>query len=371
MQDANLIHNSTIDMIKVAFVKFGGMANGGTEKFLQTIASHLDKTKFQVDYFYTPGAPYIGSDHKHKDTDPSRVEFCESHGVNCIPVKVLFKNVTVGTHDWVGTDFWDLFDEKNYDLVVSGRSGHPEYPFHLIRKTPIIDTIHLAGMAENKPNTYKTVLMGEEQRQKWIAAGGPAERSMVIPPAVVVPEVEGKLPFDQKHIFGMHQRDNDHIFSPIPLEAYSKIESDDTMFLMLGGSIKYEKQAFDLGIKNALFCPSTSDVDAIHKFLNTLTVYTHGRSDGEQCSSAIIEALSHSLPVITHTAPSMGQAEQVGSAGACVETVEEYAAMMKLMMEDQEKYDEFSKEAKRRYDEHYSMKAIIDRYAKLFEEAVC
>ena len=69
MLDANLIHNSTIDMIKVAFVKFGGMANGGTEKFLQTIASHLDKTKFQVDYFYTPGAPYIGSDHKHKDRD--------------------------------------------------------------------------------------------------------------------------------------------------------------------------------------------------------------------------------------------------------------------------------------------------------------
>ena len=33
-------------MIKVAFIKFGGMANGGTEKYLQTIAAHLPKDEF-------------------------------------------------------------------------------------------------------------------------------------------------------------------------------------------------------------------------------------------------------------------------------------------------------------------------------------
>ncbi len=357
-------------MIKVAFIKFGGMSIGGTEKVLQTIASALPKDKFQVDYFYTNGAPYIGSDHKHLDTEPSRVEFCENHGVNCIPVKVLFKNVTVGTHDWVGTDFWDLFDEKNYDLVVSGRSGHPEYPFHMIRKTPIIDTIHLSGMAEDKPNTYKTVLISNEQKDKWIAAGGPADRAIVIPNPVYVPKVEGKLDFNHKFIFGMHQRNNDDIFSPIPLEAYKKIENDDTMFLMLGGSIKYEKQAFDLGIKNILFCPTTSDVDTIHKFLNTLTVYAHGRADGEQCSTAIIEALSHGLPIVSHHAPSMGQAEQIGLAGACVERVEQYAAILKMLMDDQEKYDEFSEEARKRYDEFYSINSIINQYVELFEEAV-
>ena len=32
--------------IKVAFIKFGGMANGGTEKYLQTIAAHLPKDEF-------------------------------------------------------------------------------------------------------------------------------------------------------------------------------------------------------------------------------------------------------------------------------------------------------------------------------------
>ena len=357
-------------MIKVAFIKFGGMSIGGTEKVLQTIASALPKDRFQVDYFYTNGAPYIGSDHKHLDTEPSRVEFCKNHGVNCIPVEVRFKNVTVRTHDWVGTNFWDLFDENNYDLIVSGRSGHPEYPFHLIRKTPIVDTIHLAGMAENKPNTYKTVLISNEQKDKWIAAGGPADKAIIIPNPVYVPKVEGRLDFNHKFIFGMHQRNNDSIFSPIPLEAYKKIENDDTMFLMLGGSIKYERQAFDLGIKNILFCPTTSDVDTIHKFLNTLTVYAHGRADGEQCSTAIIEAMSHGLPVISHVAPSMGQVEQIGNAGVVVENVESYAKIMKKYMDEKDFYETCSIISLGRYNDHYSMKSIINRYVKVFEEAV-
>ena len=356
--------------MKVAFIKFGGMANGGTEKFLQTIASHLNKDKFQVDYYYTNGAPYIGSNHRHKDTDDSRLEYCKNHNVNCIPVKVDFKNVTIHTHDWVGTDFWNIFDESNYDVIISGRSGHPEYPFNLINNTPIIDTIHLAGMAENKKNTFMTVLMSEEQRRKWIHAGGPEKKSMVIPPAVVIPSVSDKLDFNQKHIFGMHQRDNDYIFSPIPLEAYSEIENENTMFLILGGSKRYRKQATELGIKNICFYPSTSDVQFIHKFLNTLTVYAHGRSDGEQCSSSIIEAMSHGLPVITHTAPSMGQAEQIGLSGACVNDSDEYSFAMNIFMNDEVKYRECSIEAKKRYNNLYSMNAILNKYEELIEQAI-
>ena len=44
-------------MIKVAFIKFGGMANGGTEKVLQTIASELPKDEFDVDFFYCDSTP--------------------------------------------------------------------------------------------------------------------------------------------------------------------------------------------------------------------------------------------------------------------------------------------------------------------------
>ncbi len=68
--------------IKIAFVKFSGMAAGGSEKFLQVIAANLPKDRFEVDFFYCDAAPYIGSDYKVLDTDPNRIKYVQEHGVN-------------------------------------------------------------------------------------------------------------------------------------------------------------------------------------------------------------------------------------------------------------------------------------------------
>ena len=165
---------------KIAFIKFGGMAIGGTEKVLQTIASELPKDQYDVDFFYCDSAPYIGSDYKHLDTDLKRVEYCVQNKVNLINFQEGFKELRVSTHDWLDTDFWDYFNEDDYDVIITGRAGHPEYPFNLINKTKIIDTIHLSGMAENKANVYKTVLISIEQRERWVEAGGIKKKSLII-----------------------------------------------------------------------------------------------------------------------------------------------------------------------------------------------
>ncbi len=360
--------------IKVAFIKFGGMANGGTEKYLQTIAAHLPKDKFDVDFFYCDAAPYIGSDYKHLDTDESRVEYTKSHGVNLIKFDVEFKDITKPTHDWVNTNFFDLFDEDNYDVIQTGRSGHPEYPFIHINKTPIIDSIHLAGMGEDKANVYKTILISQEQKSKWVQAGGNPNRGEIIPVPVEIPDYDQssyleEFGWEEKFVFGMHQRNDMYIFSSIPLEAYEEIQSDDTAFLILGGSSNYRKQAKDYQLKNVKFLDTTSDVSLIHKFLNTLNVYAHGRSDGEQCSSSIIEGMSHSLPMISHTAPSMGQREQIGDAGKVVEGYEDYAEEMNRLMNDKDYYIQCMNNSGKRYDEIYNVPSIIDKFIKLYEEA--
>ena len=360
-------------MIKVAFIKFGGMAIGGTEKVLQTVAAELPKDKFHVDYFYCDAAPYIGSDYKHLDTDESRVEYCKSHGVNLIKFNVEFKDLRTSTHDWIDTDFWDYFKEEDYDLIQTGRSGHPEYPFYMINKTPIVDSIHLSGMAENKSNSLKTVLISEEQRQKWIASGGPADRAVIIPNPLKIPDVgsvnyRDEFGWENKFIFGLHQRRDNHIFSPIPLEAYEEMETDDTAFLLLGGSESYQKQAKDLGLKNFKHLPTTGDLDIIHKFLNTLNVYAHGRSDGEQCSCAIIEAMSHGLPVISHTAPSMGQLEQIADAGKVVDNYEQYSNVMIDMLYDKKYYDECASNSMKRYNQVYKLETVINKYIEIYKE---
>jgi glycosyltransferase involved in cell wall biosynthesis len=363
-----------MDKIKVAFIKFGGMANGGTEKYLQTISSYLPKNEFEVDFYYCDSAPYIGADFVHLDTDQSRVEYTKSHGVNLIKVNVGAKDVTNPTHDWVDTNFWELFDESKYDIIQTGRAGHPEYPFYLIKNTPIVDSIHLAGMVDNNSNIAKTVLISEDQKSKWIAAGGDPSRAVIIPvPVEIVDSDESyreEFGWEDKFVFGMHQRDDYNIFSPVPLEAYDEIENDNTAFLILGGSSNYRKQAKDLGLKNVRFLDTTSNISLIHKFLNTLDVYAHGRSDGEQCSSAIIEGLSHSLPMISHTAPSMGQLEQIGNAGKVVNNYFEYADVMRSMIDDKKYYGECVINASKRYNEVYNVKAIIERYCELYREVI-
>ena len=362
-------------MIKIAFVKFGGMCIGGTEKYLQTIASHLPKDQFEVDFFYCDAAPYIGSDFKHLDTDASRVKYTKSHGVNLIKFNVGFKDVTKPTHDWVDTNFWDVFNEDDYDVIQTGRSGHPEYPFTMINNTPIVDSVHLSGMAEDKHNVFKTILVSEQQRKKWIAAGGNPSKGITIPVPVEIPKYNNESYRDEfgwkdKFVFGMHQRDDNHIFSPMPLEAYDEIESDDTAFLILGGSANYRKQERDLGLKNVRFLDTASDVELIHKFLNTLDVYAHGRSDGEQCSSSIIEGLSHGLPMISHSAASMGQVEQIGDAGEVVESYKEYADVMRRMIEDSEYYDQCVSNSNSLYNKIYNVESIINRFIEIYKEIV-
>ena len=258
-------------------------------------------------------------------------------------------------------------------MIQTGRSGHPEYPFHMINKTPIVDSIHLSGMAENKANSLKTVLISNEQRQKWIASGGPVDRAVTIPNPLKIPNIgddnyREKFGWQDKFIFGLHQRRDNHIFSPIPLEAYDDIETEDTAFLLLGGSESYQKQAKDLCLKNFIHLPTTGELEPIHKFLNTLDVYAHGRSDGEQCSCAIIEAMSHGLPVISHTAPSMGQLEQIGNAGEVVDGYEDYAEVMKKMIYDKNYFDNCKINSYKRYQDVYKLETVIDKYIEIYRE---
>ena len=360
--------------IRVAFIKFCGMATGGTEKVLQTIASNLDKNKFLVDFYYCDSAPYIGSDFVHPDNDLDRMAYCYAGGVRLIKFFVKNKDLRVPTHDWIGTDFWDVFKESRYDVIQTGRAGHPEYPFTLINNTPIVDSIHLAGMAEDKPNVYKTVLISKDQRDRWVQAGGPKDRSVIIPNPVEIPDYTDsyiqELKLRRKFVFGMHQRDDDGIFSSIPLAAYKTIESDKTHFIMLGGSERYKKQAEELGIKNIDFLPTVSELEPIHKFLNTLDVYAHGRADGEQCSCAIIEAMSHGLPMISHVAPSMGQVEQIADAGKVVSDYTEYAEVMAQMYSDEDYYTRCSENSKSRYDNVYCLDKVMSQYIGIYEGIV-
>ena len=98
-----------------------------------------------------------------------------------------------------------------------------------------------------------------------------------------------------------------------------------------------------------------------------MNVYSHGRPDGEQCSSSIIEGLSHSLPVISHSAPSMGQVAQIGDAGKVVTTYKEYADVMRDLLSDDKYYKQCSENAAKRYNMIYNVDSIIGKFIELYK----
>lgn len=362
-------------MIKLAFVKYGGLASGGTEIHLQTLAANLPKNMFLVDYYFCDSTPYIGSDWIHPDTDPFRKKYLIENNVNLIKFNVEAKDITKKTHPWVNTNFWELFNENNYDVIISARAGHPEYPFTKITKKPLIFFNTLNAGVDNQKNIYKNVLISEWQAKQWLRSGGDQKRYTVLP---LLRETkaenlirDNKRKKNEVFSFGFHQRENDEIFSEVPLKAYRKIMSEKTSFKILGGSKLYSEQANNLGLVNFIQLDHTGDENTINEFLKSLDVFAHGRNDGETFGLVFTEAMVFGLPLLSHRALNNAQVEVIGNAGKVFnrKNIYGYAYEMYKLKNNYEYYKKISNNSKKRYINKYSFKKNIQFNIDLIQNA--
>ncbi len=362
--------------IKIAFVKYGGLSAGGTEKMMQIIAANLDKSKFAVDFYYCDSSPFRGSDYRFPTTDPFRLAYMEEHGVNLIPFTVGYVDMVHPYQTWKDTNFWEKFDESKYDLIQTGRAGHPEYPFTKIRRTPMLEIIALQAGCDNQYNMARSLHICGWSADRWTKSGGDSKRVEIISLPI---DIESKdygnyrteLNLHTAFVYGMHQRAADSIFSPFPLEAYKAIENEHTHFIMLGGSHLYQKQASELGIKHITFLPETGDSKIIFKFLSTLNVYAHGRKDGEVNSQAMAEGMYFGLPIVSHiSSVNNGHVECIGNGGKVLTTVDEYAMELQRLYEDRAYYEEKSANARKRFADNYELRNQIKRFETIYESVV-
>lgn len=361
-----------MNKIKIAFIKFGGLAATGTEKWYQVIAANLPEDEFIVDYYYCDAAPYIGSDFEHPTTDESRLNFMNSSSVNLIKFNVGYKDVRTYTHPWVHTNFWEVFNESKYDIITSARAGHPEFPWLHMDKKPKVDFITLPNMADRESrNIYKTVHISRYQADSWLRAGGNSDYEIIPLFSEHIPEegenLKQELGLEDKIVYGMHQRDCDGIYSPIPLEAYSAIENENVAFLLMGGSPLYRNQAKELNLKNFKHLNFSGDSSKINKFLRTLDVYSHGRKDGETFGHSIAEGMSYGCPAISHAAPAMGHVETIGDAGFVANSTKEYSSLMKKFL-DEDMRAKFGERSSERFKKHLSIKVNMQKIIKIFKE---
>jgi hypothetical protein len=209
---------------------------------------------------------------------------------------------------------------------------------------------------------------------KWIQRGGDKKRIRYTSLPISTNEDTGAtltllLGLKGKLVFGMHQRADNSIFSPIPLLAYSKIESATTTFLLLGGGDAYKQQAKELGLKNVHFLEATGDSSFIFKFLRTLSVYAHGRKDGEINSQAIAEAMYVGLPIVSHFSEiNNGHVECIGDAGKVVSTVDEYQEELYKLLSNSKYLSFRKKNSLQIFKDNYEFSGQIKKYVGIYED---
>ncbi len=365
-------------MINLAFMKYAGMASGGTEKYLQTLACNLPKDKFNVDYYYTNLGHRLHSSFQHPDTDPARLEYMRSHGIN--PIKIDIDSIDCRFEQnfvWYNSDIYEVFNEWDYDILQTGRFGYKEYPFCTISDTPMVDSIHSCGQCQihHQHNIAKTVLLCQYQADLWVQNGGDANKVVIIPPIVDDPQnittygLRKRLNISEGAIVcGMHQRVDDAIYSFMPIHAIRHSDRE-VIYLIMGGSEKYKAQAN--GLSNVRFVDFSGDVSDVYSFLNSLDFYLHGRADGEVCSASIIEALKHGLPIISHSSQlNNGHKEQIEGCGFFCEDPDGYIGVIKAMIDEENLRKELSEQARNKYHSMYALDKTIQQYVSLYEEVV-
>jgi len=360
---------------RVAFIKFGGLAVGGSELWLQKIAANLPKDAFEVDYYYCDSAPIIGADHKHGDTNPDRVRYMTGNGVNLVKFKVEAADYRFHYHPWTKTDFWRVFDTKKYDLIQTVKAGPKEYPFYLIN-LPIVEIVALANRPDKSKNIAWSFHSSSWQRNVWLKKGGNKKRSSVLPAPLEQPlttenyRKELDIPTDAI-VAGFHQRADDNICSPIPLNAFNKCQNPNWHFIIKGGSGLYKKQAGELNLKNMHFLPSDGDNMTVSKFLNTLDFFAHGRKDGETFGAVFAEAMIHGKPCLSHHSETGldAQKETMGSAGLFAMDEKDYTEKLYSLFSDKNLRDRLASEAKKN-SKQYSIENAIQEVVKVYKEVI-
>ena len=361
--------------IRIAFIKFAGLSAGGTERWLQMMAANLPKNEFKIDYYYCDSCQYVGSGYKHSDTNQNRLKYMLVHNINLIKFKIGKKDITKPTHDWINTDFWEIFDEKKYDLVQTAKAGPKEYPYYLIN-LPIIEFISLNAGVDFSSNIAWSIHLSQWQRIRWHKKGGNIQRSSIIPIPASPPSsnqnLREKLNIpDNAIIAGFHQRNDDNIFSPIPLEAFSKLNNNNYHFIIMGGGEKYKEQAKELGIKNIHFLNHCGSDEEISQFLNTLDIFAHGRKDGETFGTVFAEAMMHGLPCLSHWSPiANAQQETMSTGGLFAKDLNDYTKKLKILFEDINLIKKLALNGKKYAQENYSIKSCINKLSNIYRNII-
>ena len=149
-------------------------------------------------------------------------------------------------------------------------------------------------------------------------------------------------------VFGRIGRDDESIYDPINIQAFSKVADSNSYFVFVNPSGSSRRDIERLRITNARYIERTTSEVRLSQFYNTIDVLAHARKDGECNSAAIFEAAAHRKPVISHYGEVFrGNIETIQDSGFVVLSgdVDEYARIMKAFIDGVVDYEALSQAA--------------------------
>ena len=289
--------------LNILFYHISGLSFGGTEKFLQILAKHINKEKYHVYFMYSL-----------KNTNGNRLSYLEGEHIELIEFNY---EESESKYPYfikgMKPSILNIIEEKKIDLVVTPGSGFNQFPLNVIKNIPIF-VLNIFGSPNTQTNIINNICISHEVADKI--------RSIVNEDRIKVMYIPSEKPSDdyvQKGmelrtslglketdmVFGRIGRADDNIFDPIAIEAFKKIvrEFPHAYFLIQSPAPMLVKKVKDEMIPNVLFLEPTSNEEKIWSFHFAIDALAHSRADGESCGLNIIESMIAGKPIISHKSP--------------------------------------------------------------------
>lgn len=337
---------------------------GGTWRSHERILLNLNKDKFNAYVFYNPNQNNNRLDFLKTKLSEDRIIPFEASKEKTGPTE---------GYSYVTNNFHELCEKFNFDIIHFARSGYYEWPFTK-RICPIQIETNIFGGKDNSEfldysvticNTINN-LRGDSDEIIYNPIPNPLYNTDNLLKDLNIP--------NDFFVFGrIGRKDN---FHPISLDAIYELkkERNDFRYIIIGACEQTVNKIKTMSLDDVcIILETTNDDEFIHKFYNSLDLFLHYRSDGECHSTAISQAMSYGIPIISHYAGFNGQSETISEGGFVVNTYKEYLEKIKILINNEELYKTFSKNSFLRskdFNEMEILKKWENVYIKLLNEKI-
>lgn len=252
-------------------------------------------------------------------------------------------------YSFIENNFFEVLKDYSFDIVHFARGGYYEWPF-IKRFAPIQIETNIFGSRDNSEFLDYSVTICNTINN--LRGGSDKIIYNAIPhrlPSFENMKKELNLS-DETLVLGRIGRPDN--FSPISIMSAKLLKDHNINFkyIIIGACENAKRFIENLGLsENFIILETTSDDNIIHKFYNTIDIFAHYRSDGECHSTAIAQAMSYGIPIISHFAGYNGQQETIKDGGFVVNNDKEYYEKIILLKNNKEMYEMISKNSYNRF----------------------